>query len=181
MDPVRILKNYYSPASPLFESLLRHGRQVAAKSLLIAKGLRHLNPDLAFVEEAGMLHDIGIFLTRAPEIGCHGERPYICHGILGREILEEEGYPRHAIVCERHVGMGLSREEIERQELPLPRRDMLPISLEEKIICYADKFFSKKGKGGGTEKTIEEVRREIARFGRESLGRFDELTALLGG
>ena len=61
-----------------------------------------------------MLHDIGIFLTHAPQIGCHGDKPYICHGYLGRELLEKEGFPRHAIVCETHVGVGLTIADIEK-------------------------------------------------------------------
>ncbi len=60
-----------------------------------------------------MLHDIGIFLTNAPHIGCYGDKPYICHGYLGREILDKEGLPGHAMVCERHVGAGLTVTDIE--------------------------------------------------------------------
>jgi len=55
---------------------------------------------LGFIEEAALLHDIGIFNTNLPKIGCYGRHPYISHGYLGRELLENEGLAAHALVCE---------------------------------------------------------------------------------
>jgi uncharacterized protein len=125
-----------------------------------------------------MLHDIGIFLTKAPDIGCYGDRDYVCHGYLGRDLLEKEGLPVHALVCERHVGVGLSLSDILDWNLPLPAREMLPVTLEEKIICYADKFYSKKSGALCSEKTLEEVREDIRKYGDDKLQRFDEMTLL---
>ncbi len=157
---------------------MEHGRAVADKSLLIARSVADLHPDLTFIEEAAMLHDIGIFMTREPRLGCNGDKDYICHGYLGRELLEQEGLPAHGLVCERHVGVGLTVRDIERQNLPIPRREMLPVTLEEKIICYADKFFSKRIEALREEKGIEEVRRRIAGYGQDDLERFERLHAL---
>lgn len=153
---------------------------VAEKSVRIAQRVRYLHPDPDFIRESAMLHDIGIFLTNEPVIDCHGNREYICHGYLGREILEKEGLLRHALVCERHVGVGLSATEIEDKNLPVPRRDMLPLSIEEQIICFADKFFSKDADFLLQEKPLERVRKGIARFGQEKLRRFDEWVKLFG-
>lgn len=157
--------------------LLGHSRQVARKAVEIAKRVRYLNPDVRFIEEAAMLHDIGIIKTMAPAFGCRGEAPYICHGVFGREMLEAEGLPRHALVCERHVGVGLTIEDIREKGFPLPMRDMLPESLEEKIVCFADKFFSKDG-NPLEEKPLEAVRTEIARYGEDKLAVFDEWAEL---
>jgi uncharacterized protein len=93
---------------------------------------------------------------------------------MGREILEKEGFPGHSLVCERHVGVGLSRCEIEEKNLPLPKRDMLPVSLEEQIICFADKFFSKDNEFLLKEKPLARVRAGIALFGEEKIKKFDE-------
>ena len=57
--------------------------------------------------------------------------------------MRGEGYPRHALVCERHTGAGLSLEGIIAQDLPVPHREMVPVSLEEQVICFADKFLFK--------------------------------------
>ena len=131
-----------------------------------------LNLDREFIEEAAMLHDIGIIKTDAPGIKCFGTEPYICHGILGAEMLRQEGLPRHARVCERHTGAGLSLNEIVSQNLPLPHQDFLPETLEEQVICYADKFFSKTHLD--REKSIEKAEKSIAKFGEEGLARFKQ-------
>jgi uncharacterized protein len=139
-----------------------------------------LNPDLKFIEEAAMLHDIGIFLTDQPEIGCHGDKPYVCHGYLGREILEREGFPKHGLVCERHIGIGISLKDIDEKNLPLPRRDMVPVSIEEQIICFADKFFSKNPDFLLKEKPLEKIRSYISKFGEEKLSLFDRWLEIFG-
>jgi uncharacterized protein len=178
MDPLAIIEKYYDRSSTAYDILVTHAKGVAQKSLEIARKLDYGRPDIEFIENAAMLHDIGIFRTNEPGIGCHGDKPYICHGYLGREILEREGLPRHALVCERHVGVGITVEDIDRNGLPLPRRDMRPLTIEEKIICFADKFFSKKPDALGREVPLEEVRESIARYGPDKLKIFDKMSVL---
>ena len=172
MDPVEIIGRHYAPASKSRRILLEHGRLVAEKALAAAARVPHLAPDLAFVESAALLHDIGIFLTDSPTLDCHGREPYIRHGILGREILEALGLPRHALVCERHVGVGISAEDIRRFDLPLPERDMRPVTVEEQIICYADKFFSKNGSDTPCEKPVAEILESLKPYGADKVERF---------
>ena len=167
-----IIKKYYRKNEKARRILVEHSEKVKEKAIEIAEKNRELEPDFKFIEEASMLHDIGIFLTYAPSLHCHGKFPYIVHGYLGREILEKEGLKKHALVCERHVGTGISKEEIEKKNLPLPKRDMLPISVEEKIICLADKFYSKMQ---SKEKSIGEIRKGLLKFGKDKVKRFDEL------
>ncbi|MGC2062601.1 MAG: HD domain-containing protein [Thermodesulfovibrionales bacterium] len=178
IDPIALITKYYPPESLAYEILIEHSKRVATKALAAAGAAGHLSPDRIFIEEAAILHDIGIFLTDAPGLGCFGDEEYICHGYLGRELLEKEGLPVHALVCERHTGVGLTIADIEKYDLPLPRRDMLPVSIEEKIICYADKFFSKRIESLSVEKSLDAVRAEIGRYGEENLGRFEELHRL---
>lgn len=179
LDCIKILEKYYSRGSELYNLLIAHSQQVANFALEIAHRNPQLNIDCDFVYEAAMLHDIGVFKTHAPSIHCVGDMPYICHGIIGREILEAEGLPRHALVCEHHTGSGLTIDEIIAQELPLPHRDMRPTTIEEKLVCYADKFFSKSRIAPA--KPLEKVQADMARFGEASLNRFNELTTLFNG
>ena len=172
MDPLALIHLYYPPGEPLTQVLVDHGRRVAERAVAAAAQVAHLKPDLMFIEQAALLHDIGIFQTAAPSIGCHGREPYMCHGIIGRRLLEEHKLPAHALVCERHVGTGLTPADIAAQKLPLPLRDMRPVSIEEILICYADKFFSKKN--GGQEHTLDEVMAELARHGRDKADLFLE-------
>ena len=178
MNPLEVIKKYYDPGSKASFFLVHHGKLVAGKALEIAGRVAHLAPDVTFIEEAAMLHDIGIFYTNAPRLGCFGSKDYLCHGYLGRELLDKEGLPRHALVCERHVGMGITLEEIRKNGLPLPPREMMPLSLEEKIVCLADKFFSKSDDDLLHEKPPERVREMIAAYGKDKLATFDEWLVL---
>lgn len=170
MDYQKIIDKFYGEDNELRHILIVHSQSVARKALQIVSLHPELNLDRQFVEEAAMLHDIGIIKTDAPGIECFGTEPYIRHGILGAEMLRQEGFPRHARVCERHTGAGLSMEEIIKQDLPLPHQDFLPETLEEQLICYADKFFSKSHIE--KVKTIQQAEKSIAKFGAEGLERF---------
>lgn len=172
MDALAIINKYYPEENELKHILVTHSRAVANKALEIAHQHPEWEVDLDFIEEAALLHDIGIFLTNAEGIHCHGEKPYICHGYLGADLLRAEGYPKHALVCERHTGAGLSLEEIERQQLPIPHRDMRPVSLEEQIVCFADKFFSKTKLD--KEKSVEKALKSLLKHGDEGVKRFEQ-------
>ena len=143
INPIGMIEKFYDPRGKAYALLVKHGHQVASKALEVARRVPQLNPNPDFIREAALLHDIGIFLTRSPELGCIGRHPYVCHGYLGGEILEDMGLPNHAAVCERHVGAGLTAADIRSQGLPLPQRDMIPVNIDEKIVAYADKFYSK--------------------------------------
>lgn len=174
-----LIERFYPNEPRLRQLLLIHSRCVADESLAISRRLMHANPslnlDLQFIEEAAMLHDIGIANCDAPSIFCFGSLPYICHGTEGARILAEAGMLRHARVCERHTGSGLTAEEISEEALPIPARDMIPVTPEEKIICYADKFYSKNPGFLSRRKTLEEVRNSMAKHGDGPLKRFEAL------
>ncbi len=176
MDPIEIILKYYEPDSKAYHFLVHHSRLVAKKALEISDRVRHLSPDIRFIEEAAMLHDIGILHTDAPKIGCYGYKDYLCHGYLGGEMLEREGLAHHALVCERHVGVGISAEDVRANNLPLPQRDMIPLTLEEKIVCLADKFYSKTEHDLMHEKPIEKIREILSGFinGEENVRVFDQ-------
>lgn len=166
------------PGSAAFDILIEHSTMVMTKALAVAECIGHLSPDLTFIREAAMIHDIGIIFVNAPQIGCHGSMPYICHGYLGRELLEKEGFPMHALICERHIGTGIEIRDIETYDLPLPMRDMRPQTIEEKIVCYADKFYSKRIGELRQEKSADDVRAELEKFGPEKLEAFEEMHLL---
>lgn len=174
-DYDRIIDKYYPVGSPLRDIYLRHCRGVAQMAVEIVRR-KQLPLSEDEVREAAMLHDIGVFMTDAPTIECHGTEPYIRHGILGAELLRREGYPeRDARVAERHTGSGLTRCEIESRSLPLPSMDLVPETLLERLVCYADKFYSKSG--DMERKSPDEVERSMKRFGDATLQRFLKLRA----
>ena len=174
MNPKEIIHEFYPPGSKTCDILIRHGEQVTGKSLEIASLAPHPGIDILFIEQAAMLHDIGIFKTRAPGLGCFGPHPYLCHGFLGRQLLDSLGFPRHALVAERHTGAGITRANILENELPLPLRDMVPLTVEEIIICVADKFFSKSPGQNKKEKSLEKTIMDLESIDHEHACRFSK-------
>ena len=168
-----IIDKYYPEGTSLRDIYLRHCRSVADFALRINQERSlALDPDL--VESAAMLHDIGIFLTDADGIDCHGSEPYLRHGILGAELLRKEGISEDiARNAERHTGAGITVEDIDEMKLPLPRRDYLPETLLERLVCFADKFYSKTRLDSA--KDLEKVRASMLRHSPSTLKRFDAL------
>ncbi len=181
-DCMKILEAFYPEDTPLRRLLLTHSRQVRDKALALTEQHPELPVRREIVSTGAMLHDIGIVRCHAPGILCCGTEPYIAHGLIGGTMLREYGREHRldlevfARISERHTGAGLSAEEIREQNLPIPVMDLLPETLEEKIIAYADKFFSKSG--DMQEKKLESIRRGLAKFGPGTMARFAELEHL---
>lgn len=177
---IKIIEKYYPAGSLSYSIYYPHCQAVTILALRIAR--RH--PEWKINEEiityGGMLHDIGICFTQAPEIGCHGDLPYLAHGYKGRELLAKEGFEHIAPVCERHIGVGLTIDDIIKNNLPVPVRDMTPQSTEEKIICYADKFYSKSADNLLEPKPLAKVQNSIRKYGEEKWAVFQEMMKLFG-
>ncbi|MBQ7694075.1 MAG: HD domain-containing protein [Lentisphaeria bacterium] len=177
-EAAEIFDFFYPEDDALRRKLLRHSIQVFRKASALANET-DVPLDYMVLEMGAILHDVGIRRCDAPGICCHGDQPYMRHGLAGAEMLRAYGKVHGrdleplARICERHTGSGLTAQEIEQQHLPLPAQDFLPETPEEKLICLADKFFSKSG--DMEEKTFEQVRRSMAKFGPGPLARFDAL------
>ena len=170
MDYLAIIDQYYPQGSKARDILLTHSECVTRKALQIVDKHPELKLDRTFIQEAAMLHDIGIVKCDAPGIQCFGTEPYIKHGNIGADMLRAAGYPKHARVCERHTGAGIALQDIIEQHLPLPHQDFLPETMEEQVICYADKFYSKTHLD--RVRTPEQALKSIGRFGKEGAERF---------
>lgn len=174
MQQAELIINKYYNNNPLAKDiLLTHSKLVRDKALWIADRNPHLGANRDVLELGSMLHDIGIMFTHAPEIGCNGSHPYICHGYLGRELLELEGLNKIALFAERHTGTGLTLQTIKAQNLPLPHREMVPVTIEEQIICFADKFYS-KGKHPEHEIPLDKIRKKLAKHGSDPVEQFNK-------
>ena len=177
MTVTEAFDKYYPDGDPAREILLKHSRSVADLALDINRG-RGLGLDPALVEQAALLHDIGIRFTDAPGIGCFGSEPYIRHGIVGADLLRREGFAEEvARIAERHTGAGITPSDIAELGLPLPSdRILFPETLLEKLVCYADKFFSKSG--DMQMKPLDRVRASMARHSSATVSRFEQLHTL---
>ena len=185
---IQIIDHFYprEAGGVLREILLQHSICVRDKALALLDSLedgelkRSISPEV--IRTGSMLHDLGIRYCHAPSIHCTGEEPYLAHGRIGGDLLRQYGRERdldlecYARICERHTGAGLTEEEIRKNVLPLPAKDFLPETPEEKLICLADKFFSKSG--DMEEKSLSRIRRSMEKFGPAVLKRFEELCLL---
>ncbi len=134
-------------------SIRRHSEKVAQKALEIANQITKAKVDKDLIEIGSILHDIGRTKT-------HGFN----HALIGGKILRERGFSEKlAKICETHILGGVDKEDA--KEFGLPEKDYLPNSLEEKIICLADKLIA-----GTKEVSIEErFNRWFSKYGRSSI------------
>lgn len=166
MDYFSIIHKYIPPNSPVYPYYLVHVTLVTAKALKIAAVLGFSDEQRQFVEEASMLHDIGIIRVNAADINCRGSLPYVMHIKEGKKILEAEGLPEHARVAENHFGIGgITKDEIENSDLKLPFEDIICNRIEDKVISYSDLFFSKNPVNIFNESSVQEVREKIKNYG----------------
>lgn len=175
-----LIEKYYPKGSLANRIYLPHCQAVTELALKIARAHPELNADEQILSYGGMLHDIGICFTDAPDIGCYGRLPYLAHGYKGRELLEKAGLLNIAPICERHIGVGITLTDIKTNNLPIPLRDMTPQTIEEKIICYADKFFSKSANNLSLPKPLHKVQKSIRKYGEEKWNVFEEMLKLFG-
>lgn len=151
------------------EGVIRHCMTVSKNAKEIAQKIKKngYKIDMAFVETAALLHDIGRSKT-------HG----IFHGVEGARILRDYGLEeRFALVCERHMGAGLTKEDA--VSLGLPVRDYLPQTLEEKVIAHADNI-TRKDRVVDISVTTKDVERKLGK-GHPAIARLKELNDFIGG
>jgi uncharacterized protein len=139
---IRALHQRYAPTVDAFELVYTHCEIVCA----VAEQLldRHRPAvDVELVRAGSLLHDIGAYRLYDAQ-GQLDQANYIRHGVLGHALLRELGFPQRVCrFCSCHTGVGLSSEDVLRQQLPLPAADYLAETDEEKLVMYADKFHSK--------------------------------------
>jgi len=161
-----LIHKYIKPDSQAYPFYIIHVSLVTAKALEVARRLNLSAESMQFIEEATMLHDIGICGVEDEDFGTKGSE-YITHGTIGADILRKEGLPKHARVAESHTGVGLYKEQIIEKNLPLPHKDFIPENLEERVISYADLFYSKTPEILWQEKSLDEIRKWVSKFGQK--------------
>jgi uncharacterized protein len=144
----------------------------------VADGTEAGDIDAALVRAGCLLHDIGVYRLY-DAAGRLGHTGYIRHGVLGHELLAEEGYPETLCrFASRHTGVGITREDVLRQELPLPPADYTAQTPEEALVMYADKFHTKSTPPSFL--TADTYTAEVTWFGADKPAAFTRLRARFG-
>ena len=137
-----------------------------------------LGVDIELVRAGSLLHDIGVYRLY-DGAGDLDHANYIRHGVLGYELLHEEGLPE--AICRfasRHTGVGISRADVLAQQLPIPPADYLAETGEERLVMYADKFHSKTTPP--VFRTAPECAARLRRFGEEKVRAFEAMRETFG-
>jgi uncharacterized protein len=150
--------------------VIKHCRAVTKLALEIAEACREkgLNIDLELVEIGALLHDVGRSKTHT-----------VNHAVVGVEIAKSAGLPEPVIsIIKTHVGGGITVSEAEK--LGWPKDVYVPITLEEKIVSYADKLIE-GSKRVPIEITIKKLSKELKGDAAERVRKLhEEITGLVG-
>lgn len=112
----------------LSRHIINHVMAVSRKAIRIATKIQSIPVDLKVVRIGALLHDIG--RTNTHDFN---------HAIIGGQIIRELGYSEKlARIAETHILGGITEKEA--RELGLPPKDYIPETIEEKIVCLADKY-----------------------------------------
>jgi uncharacterized protein len=174
-DEIRALHELHAPSRKAFDLVWTHCVIVCEIAERLIDGL-DLDKDL--VRAGCLLHDIGVYRLFGPsgEID-HGE--YVRHGVLGHDLLRDEGFAEELCrFCSHHTGVGLTREDVERQGLPMPVADYLAETGEERLVMYADKFHSKTDPP--TFVSAAAYARRVRRFGADKAAAFEAMRGVYG-
>lgn len=174
---IRALHEKYAPSQEALDLVYAHCEIVCrvAEQLLDRAG--H-GLDAELVRAGALLHDIGVYRLY-DDAGQLDHGSYIRHGVLGHEILRREGFPeRLCRFCSCHTGVGLTRQDIQGQGLPVPVADYLAESGEEALVMYADKFHTKSTPPRFL--SADAYASHVRRFGEDKVAAFQALRARFG-
>lgn len=175
---IRSLHERHAPSAEMLDLVHTHCVIVAAiaDQLLDATGTPDADRDL--VRAGCLLHDIGVYRLYDAQ-GRRVHDSYLLHGVLGHELLAAAGLPEVLNrFCSRHTGVGLTRDDIRTQNLPLPPDDYVAVTTEERLVMYADKFHSKSTPPRFL--TADAYALRVRRFGEDKVTAFAALRAEFG-
>jgi uncharacterized protein len=176
---IEALHRKYAANDAAYQAVRTHCQIVweIAEQLIDANSL---SVDTELVYVGCMLHDIGVY--RFEGIGGDSRNigvEYLRHGLLGHDILQAEGFADG--ICRfasHHTGVGITKEDVIANNLPLPAEDLLAETPEERLVMYADKFNSKSTPPRFN--SFDSYRASLARFGAEKPPAFDALAEEFG-
>ena len=152
------------------QNVIRHVEAVSDLAVDIAEAIRSRGypVNVRLVEIGALLHDIGRSKTHS-----------VHHAVAGAEIAESFGLPQQVVsIIKRHVGGGITAREAKK--LGWPRDVYVPQTIEEKIVCYADKLVEGSNRIS-IEKTIDKLSRDLPTSAIERMWKLhEEMQSLTG-
>ncbi len=175
LSEITALHHKHAPSEKVFDLVFTHSLIVKE----IAEGImekKDLSIDKELAIAGALLHDIGAYKLISSD-GVFDGPNYIRHGVEGYAILKEENYPEALCrIAIHHTGAGITKDDVVRQNLPLPVADYLAETMEEKLIMYADKFHSKDPNFN----TFDTYVAFVSKYGEDKVRNFNALAELFG-
>ncbi len=173
-NEIKLLHEKYAPSIDAFNRVFTHCLIIWDITKAIIES-NQLNVNVELVKAGCLLHDIGAYSLYRDN--WFDEGMYITHGIVGYQILKDEGCGEQLCrIASHHTGVGLSRKDIKQENLPLPDEDFLAETIEEELVMYADKFHSKQPQFN----SHASCKQTVSKFGDDKVERFEELTSRFG-
>lgn len=176
-EEIVALHKKYAPSQAAFDLVFTHCQIVweLAEQLIKKSGLS-VNAEL--VKVGCLLHDIGVYRLYLPD-GEIDHARYIKHGTEGYVLLRKEGFDEQLCrFASCHTGVGLTKQEIEAEGLPIPPADYLAETIEEQLVMYADKFHTKTTPPKFM--TADTYAEKQKKFGQEKEERFRQFQKYFG-
>lgn len=178
VQEIENLHHKYAQNDELFEKVYGHCAIVweVAKQLI---DTHNIVLDEELVRVGCLLHDIGVYEHFDENSQYRKDISYLEHGIRGKRILEQEGYPEFLQqFAANHTGVGFTKEEVTRDSLPMPPADYMPLTKEQRLVMYADKFHSKTFPS--TFNSFEWYKEHVKKFGSTKSAAFQKLADEFG-
>jgi uncharacterized protein len=179
-EEILSLHSRHAPTAEALDLVYAHCQAVCAiaEQLMSRPTPAIAGIDVDLVRAGCLLHDIGVYLLY-DEAGVLDHASYIRHGVLGHDLLAEEGIPeRICRFASHHTGVGITRQDVASQDLPLPEADYMAETVEESVVMYADKFHTKSSPARLI--TPQDFAASIGRFGEDKVMAFESMRARFG-
>lgn len=176
---IESLHRKYARSEQDFNLIYTHCQIVEAIAMQLIDN-RTLPIDRQLVHVGCMLHDLGVY----PLMDREGRiTKGVTHGIIGEELLKSEGFPEVIWrLASHHTGVGLTKEDVVNQGLPIPIADYTAVTDEERMVMYADKFHTKNRPPTDPPHfcTFEWYKSSVRQFGEDKIIKFEALADLFG-
>ena len=178
ISQAKSLHKKYAPSKTAFDLVYTHClivHDIAAQ--LIDTNNLLIDRDLVLM--GALLHDIGAYtLIDSDGVVIKGAS-YVRHGVEGEAILAKENYSIELQrIASHHTGVGITKEDILTQQIPIPMNDYVAESDEELLIMYADKFHSKSHPPQFN--SYEWYMQYVERFGKDKPPKFNVMAEKFG-
>jgi uncharacterized protein len=178
-DEILVLHKKHAPTPAALDVVYPHCEIVCGiAEQLYSRSSASAEIDIDLVRAGSLLHDIGVYELYDHAGNLDGAN-YILHGVLGYDLLQEEGLPE--VICRfasHHTGVGISADDVRAQGLRLPPADYLAETAEERLVMYADKFHSKKTPP--VFLTAPAYAASVRRFGEDKVTAFQAMRTTFG-